>query len=155
MRFKGLILAFAAATTLSIGIAQAVPAYSLPTVHAAESQQLRPNDQTTNIDVQTFSDCGEFNGNLSLYHGVTPQGDPYWYFVVRGGLYVHCAGGTAELNAYSKCDGVEDGLQIGNTTGTEVISVTPDSCDSPLFGAHVLLCYASAVGGSCTASESI
>lgn len=155
MRFRGIVLAFAAATTLSIGIAQAVPAYSLPTARTAESQQLRPNNMTTSIDVQTFSGCGEFNGSLSEYTGTTPQGEPFWEFVVRGGLYVHCAGGTAELTAYSKCDGVQDGLQIGNTTGTEVISVIPDSCDAPMFGMHVLLCYSSAAGGACAASKSI
>lgn len=155
MRLRSIVLAFAAATTLSIGIAQAVPGYAMPTARTAESQQFRPNDITTNIDVQAFSGCGEFNGNLSYYHSYTPQGEPYWYFVVRGGLYVHCAGGTAELNAYSKCDGVVDGLQIGNTTGTEAISVIPDSCDSPMSAMHVLLCYTSAAGGACAASQNI
>lgn len=158
MRLKRLILALAAAVSVSAGISQTMPAYAAvaaPAAHMANGQaQIRPFDTIQSVDVKAFSGCAEFSGQISMFHGNTPQ-DVFWEFEVVGGLVVHCAGGTAQLFAYSKCDGVQDGTMIGSTTSTERISEIPDSCDSPIFGAHVLLCYASSAGGACVASGDV
>lgn len=153
-----MILVLAAAVSVSAGISQTVPAYvamAAPVVHTASIQaDIHPYDTFQTIDLKAFSGCGEFSGQISVFHVNTPE-DVFWEFKVDGSLIVNCAGGTAQLFAYSKCEGVQDGTMIGSTTSLEGISEIPDSCGSLVTGAHVLLCYASSAGGACVASVNV
>ena len=59
--------------------------------HPAGSHVIyRPNNTISTIDLQAFSDCGEFGGQISVYR-VTTSEDIYWEFQVVGTLQVHCA----------------------------------------------------------------
>lgn len=147
-RLKGIILVLAMASSLSLGLLQAVPAYAaqaVPVGHGPHSGSgvVRATGlvRSKNVDPKTTNNCSEFKGTL-YYYQETIAGNDEWTYDVVGHLYTHCSGGGSRLYAHYTCDSyTPQGPKIGDTTGTESINWSSPECSYGMNNMYVEVCW--------------